>query len=280
MAIRADAKAGSILAVVEVGILVAQHRPGGLCAVTGQGRDWRRPRQLVGEWGQRKRLADHRGDLRSPDSRAADHDVGVEMAEIGVDAGHLPTFGCDSDHLMPVKNPCSPGDCSVQLRGDRLDRLGYAVTGYIEAPVDVFGIEQVPRRHSLGGVQQARPGDPPGLCVSETAFEFLGAGRRCGDFEAADGEEARFAAPAEGAEFVDGVLRQLGHDLRTISLENHSRGVRARTPGIGKSPGIDHGDVGPTLRGDFVRERGSNDTAPNDYDSRLNHRRSHSISHK
>jgi hypothetical protein len=30
----------------------------------------------------------------------------------------------------------------------------------MEAPVDVFGIEQVPRRHSLGRVQQARPGTP------------------------------------------------------------------------------------------------------------------------
>ncbi len=272
MAVVADAEAVVALAVVQVGVLVAQDRADRLLRLAGEGGDGAGPGELVGERRQRQVHAGHAGDPRAPDAGAAHDDVGFQVAPVGAHSRHLAVGPEHVQHLVTGEeaDPASGGPADLRLHGE--DGLGEAVGGHQEAAEDPVAVDQRMRFDALVRRQQARL-DAPGGDPAVAAVEFGEALRGGGHFEAADLEEAGLAVDVERAELLDGVAGQFRHGLGGVGLEDQARGVGRGAPGGGQWALVDHGHFGPASRGELVGECRAHDSRSDDDHSGSRHRR-------
>ncbi len=271
MAVVADADAVEAVAVVEVGVLVAQDGADRLFRLAREGRYRPGPGELVGERSEREVHPDHPGDLRAPDAGAAHDDVGGDLALVGQDAGDTALVLPNVEDFVAGQEAHAACGGPADLRLDGEDGLGEAVGGDEEAAEDLVAVDQRMLLDALVGGQQARldaPGGDPAVAAVEFG-EALGGGRH---FEAADLQEAGLAVDVEGAELLDGVAGQLGHGLGGVRLEDQARGVRGGSPGGREGALVDHGHFGPAACGDLVREGRSHDARSDDDHSGSRHR--------
>jgi hypothetical protein len=153
MPVGADADARAVLAEIQVGVLVAQHRPGGFGGMGGQWRNRTRPGELMGQGSQRKDLADHRGDLRAPDAGAADDDVSGDVTTVGPDTGDLVAGRQYIEDFVMLENGCAAGGRAIELRGHGTDGFGDTVIGNEQSSQDDARVEQIPGLRGLRRIQ-------------------------------------------------------------------------------------------------------------------------------
>ena len=105
--VRADLHVAAVLALVAVGVHVADDRVGDLADGVGQHRDGPDADHLVDRRGERDRRAGHLREPRAPDAGRDDHDVGLEVALVGPDAGDVPVLDVDAGDLGHRRQPVS-----------------------------------------------------------------------------------------------------------------------------------------------------------------------------
>ncbi len=222
VAVGADADGLAVLAEVEVGVLVTQHRADGLGGPAPQRPDRPGPGELMGQRGQGQPLTDQTGDLLAPDARAADDEVGRQLALVGEHPGDPVAGGEDVEDLGPVadRGPALGGP--VELGGHRADRLRDAVVGDEQPAEHVRGVEQVEAGDGFGRVEQLGARHPPGLGQPEPAVQLAGPLGSGGDLEAADRQVARVALPAQRGELGHRVAGEVAHHLGPVDLEDHA----------------------------------------------------------
>ena len=233
--------------------------------------------------GERKDLADHRGDLRSRDAGAADHDIGSDIALIGANTGHLVAGRQHVQYLVTLENRCTPCRRTLELGGYGTDGLGDAVVGDEQATVYRAGIEQVPRLDRLLGIEQSGARNSPGLGITESALQLGGPRRRGGYLQSTDRQIAGIALVGQSFELLDGVSGEVAHHLGAVGLEHDAGGVRCRTSRDRQRAAVYDGDVGPAAVGQLVGKARSDDAAADDHDGWLRsrtwfHRYSRSVS--
>jgi hypothetical protein len=158
--VRAHAEAVAVLAEVEVGVGVAQHRehraarvdeaPQLLEEVELARRG--RPGVLVCHRRERHRDPDHRADQRAPHPRRGDDDLGGDPAVIGLDAADPLAAGVDPGDPYPVPELRAPRGGRAGLGLGGAERDGHAVGGDVQAAEDDLPVDQ--------GVQGRAPGRP------------------------------------------------------------------------------------------------------------------------
>ena len=89
---------------------------------------------------------------------------------------------------------------------------------------------------------------------------------RAGDFETSDGMPAGLAIELERLIDSNGLMREIGHHLRPVCLEDEAGGVRGRAPGGEERSGIDHHDFGFTELTQVIRRTASDNARADDRD--------------
>jgi hypothetical protein len=92
----------------------------------------------------------------------------------------------------------------------------------------------------------------------------LGSG---GDLDAPDGVEARHAVELEAGEQTDRLLREAGHRVRRVVLEDQSRRVRRRAAGLPQRALIENDDVAAPEQREMVGHAGAGDATADDDDA-------------
>ena len=213
-----------------------------------------------------------RGDLRAPDARAADDDVGRDLALVGDDAGDLAVL--DAGRRGPRGGPgsCTPRPLARPICASTAQSaLARPSVGHQQAAEDLsrstqrVQLARTRRRRRRWASMPQEVSQPWRRCSSA---EALGGGR---DLEAADLQEAGLALVLEGDELLHRVAGHLGHGLGAVGLEDQARGVRGRSAGRGQVALVDDGDVGPAARGQLVGEGRADDSGADDDGSPSSH---------
>ena len=270
VSIGADADPLAPLAEVEVFVLVAQDRslsPGRQLVLPHEGRHLGRPRELVAQGQQGNRRADHLTDLRAPESGAGDDDVGRNPILTGDDGADPAAGRFDVGNRRPVTEFDSCGSGAVNDELGALRGQSESVAGGEQPSEDHVPVEHGEELRAL-------------ICVDGMGFDAVGPvptgpsvqilqplfGR--GDLESADGQErAATVGAGERREFLDRVLRELGHRLRGVRGEDESRRVRGRSAGNHQRALLDDERIGPAQLREFVGEIGADDAGSDDDDS-------------
>ena len=276
MAVRPDPHPVDVLAEVQVAVLVTEDRP--LVLELRRRGDRRkrghrpRPGVEVGQRLERRRHPDHRPDPRPPDPRARDDDVRRDLALVGDDRPDPAVVGADAGHraLPDDAGTALDGAAGHHLRGP--DRLGQSVGRHEVAAQHDVPVEQRRDAHALVGVEQPRTLESPRLGVAVAPAQVGEARLRRGHLQAADLPEAPLPVERQPAVLRDRVLRELGHRLRRVGLEDETRRVRGRAARRVQRPLLEHRDVGPATGDELVGEGRAHDPRPDDHDLR---RRSH-----
>ena len=103
--VRADLHVAAVLALVAVGVHVADDRVGDLADGVGEHRDRPDADHLVDRRRERDRRPGHRGEARAPDAGGDDDDVGLEVALVGADAGDVAVLDVDAGDLGHRRQP-------------------------------------------------------------------------------------------------------------------------------------------------------------------------------
>ncbi len=268
VAVGADPDPVAMLAVVEVGILVAQDRLARLPRrVVHQARHLPGLGVLVRHRQQRHRQPHHLADLRAPEPGAGHDEVRRDHALVGDDTGDAATLTRDVDDGVLAEETSAPLHRPPSLRLTSAQRLGQTVARDVQAPQDLVRVHQRVQPRALLRVDQPRSLDAPRLRVAVPAVQLSPALRGRRDLQAADGVEAPGPVQRQVRELAHRVLRQLGHRLAGIGLEDQSRRVRARPAGGEQRSLVEHGDVGPTAFGQLVGQRAPDDAGADDHDT-------------
>ncbi len=272
----ADAKAVDVFAKIKVGVLVAQDRqarrgvfgvaPDQRCDLAGLG-------VLVRHRHQRQHQAHLFGQLCAPESRRADHDVGLDDTATGVDSGDPAVVVGHLLHLSLGQEDRAPRDRAPSLRFDRAYRRGQAVARGVKAAQDSRAVQQRVQLDALVRADQP-PRHSPGLRPTRLAMQVRPALGGGGDLEPAHPVEHRPIAMVQSGEFVHGVASECAHGFRRVGRKHQAGGMRRGSAGGEQGPAVDHRDIDDPPGGQLVGQRSPNDAGTHDDDLR-----SHNATH-
>ena len=256
----ADLQARAVLALVHVGVHVADDGVLQVALGVGEHRDGADVLHLVHGRRERDLGAGHGGELAAPAAGGDDDVLGVDGALVGDDG--LDVAVLDGEVLDL--------DIGEGLQGAHLDGLlahERAGTQRV-ADADALGVEAaeddglVDEGHHLLDLirrEQAHVLDAPGLAGGDAASELLHALGRAGDLDATGLEER-----VEFLVLLEAVERELGHLLVVIDEEDEVGRVSGRPAGIGQRALVDLDDVAPAQAGQVVGDGVAHDAGADD----------------
>ena len=258
----ADAVALAHLAEVHGLVLVPQDRLRHLLGRAGQLRQRRRDRVEVLHRRQRDRDPGHPAELRGPDAGGGDDHLRADLTVTGMDGGDPPAGEAEAGDLHPA---VEAGPAALRLPRHRLGRPGgpgLDVGGHVERPEDALR-EQGDQLPGLARVEQMGL-QAPAHGVPEPALEVgepFGGPRH---LEAAHAPGAGLAFELQAGEEVHRALREGGHRLRGVDLEDEARRVGGGPAGLEEGPLVEDDHVPPPEPGQVIRHAAAGDAGADD----------------
>ena len=264
MRVRADLEASPMLALVHVGVHVADDREGHLAG--GVLEDRHRPDvdHLVDRRRERDRRAGHPRDARAPDATRDDDHVCPDVAPVRSDAGDPPLHDIDAGDLgLRGDDQGAHVLCGLAHQRAGLERIHDADAWRVEARQDHGLIDEGHHRLDLCRGDQPDALDAPRRRCRHAPLQLLDAFRRASHLDtAALGKDAEFLV------LPDAVDRESGHLLGVVGQEDEVRGVTSRTARAGQRALLDEHDVAPAEPGQVVGHAVADDPGADDNDPR------------
>ena len=257
--VRADLHVAAVLALVHVGVHVADDRVGDLAVRVGEQRDRADADHLVHGRGEREPGTGHPGDPRRPHAAADDHVVRLDLARAG---GHRPDAAAvhrDAVHLGAGQHGERPGLLRAlphQRAGPQ--RVDHPDGREVRAAQD-HRLVQV--RHQLVHLTRGDQlgGDAPGLGLAAPPPQLDHPLRGAGHLDAAALREHAELLVLRGA-----VLGQLEHHPRVLDREDEVGRVAGGAARVRHRSLVHQDEVPPAQLRQVVHEAVADDAGPDD----------------
>ena len=258
--VRAHLQVAAVLALVHVGVHVADDREGDLADRVGEERHGPDADHLVHGRRERDRRAGHAGDARAPHAAGDDDRLGLDGAAIGVDTADAAVLHVQAGDL----DAGGDGQRAQGLRPLAHDRAGPQRVhdqhaGGIEGAEDDARVKVGHEALGLGRRDQLGV-DAPRVGRGEPPLQLLHARGRARHLQAAAlGGHAHLHVLA-GA--VDGEGRHL---LGVVGEVDEVRGVTGRAAGVGQGALVEQHDVPPAQSRQVVGHAVADDARADDH---------------